>query len=82
MVAHEVRNPLQSLSLLCTLARTEADEAVRSKLLLDVEAEIQGLEGVVQRFLRNSGPLQISRTHTDLVEVLQRFRGGSGLHAP
>ena len=70
MVAHEVRNPLQSLSLLCTLARTEPDEAARNSLLLKIESEIHVLEGVVQRFLRSSGPLQISRSPADLVEVL------------
>jgi len=72
MVAHEVRNPLQSLSLLVTLARTEPDPEVRDKLLGDVEAEIHVLEGVVQRFLRNSGPLQITRSRVDLVEVVKR----------
>ena len=70
MVAHEVRNPLQSLSLLCTLARTEPDEAARNSLLEKIESEIHVLEAVVQRFLRSSGPLQISRSPADLVEVL------------
>lgn len=72
MVAHEVRNPLQSLSLLCTLARTEPEEDTRNQLLEKVESEIHVLEEVVQRFLRSSGPLQISRSRTDLVEVLGR----------
>lgn len=75
MVAHEVRNPLQSLSLLCALARTEPEEDTRVQLLEKVESEIRVLEGVVQRFLRSSGPLQISRTSTDLVEVLGRAVG-------
>lgn len=72
MVAHEVRNPLQSLSLLTTLARTESNPEVRTNLLLKVEEEIHVLEDVVQRFLRGSGPLQISRDATDLVEVISR----------
>ncbi len=72
MVAHEVRNPLQSLSLLCSLARTEEDPEVRDKLLADIDSEIHVLEGVVQRFLRNSGPLQISRAPVDLVELVRR----------
>ena len=70
MVAHEVRNPLQSLSLLSSLARTEPDPETRASLLMKVESEIHVLEGVVQRFLRSSGPLQIARGTADLVEVL------------
>lgn len=75
MVAHEVRNPLQSLSLLATLARTERDPAEREALLGSIESEIQVLEGVVQRFLRSSGPLQISKVSSDLVEVVNRALG-------
>jgi len=70
VVAHEVRNPLQSLSLLCTLARTEEDPPKREKLLISVEEEIQVLESVVQRFLRSSGPLQISRTEVNLIKII------------
>ena len=72
MVAHEVRNPLQTLSLLCTLARTEEDLSRRTALLQKIEDEIHVLEGVVQRFLRNSGPLQISRSQVDLVTLVRR----------
>ncbi|MFT5683819.1 MAG: signal transduction histidine kinase [Myxococcota bacterium] len=72
VVAHEVRNPLQSLSLLCTLARTEEDTKKREALLISVEEEIQVLEGVVQRFLRNSGPLRISRTEVNLVKIINQ----------
>ena len=72
MVAHEVRNPLQSLSLLATLARTERDPEEREKLLSSIETEIHVLEGVVQKFLRTSGPLQITRTGCDLIEVINR----------
>lgn len=75
MVAHEVRNPLQSLSLLATLARTEKDPGERDALLTSIETEIHVLEGVVQRFLRSSGPLQISRTNADLVEVVNKAMG-------
>lgn len=71
MVAHEVRNPLQSLSLLCTLARTEHDAATRDKILASIENEIHVLEAVVQRFLRDSGPLRISRVPTDLADLVR-----------
>lgn len=81
MVAHEVRNPLQSLSLLATLARTEQDPGERDSLLTSIETEIHVLEGVVQRFLRSSGPLQISRVPADLVEVVQKALGVAGPQA-
>jgi len=71
MMAHEVRNPLQSLALLCALARTEADAARRDELLAKIEGEILQLEGVVQRILRSSGPLQVRREPADLVVVVQ-----------
>ncbi len=72
IVAHEVRNPLHSLSLLCELARTEPDTSKRNALIGKIEAEIVSLEGVVQRFLRNSGPLRISRLDVDAVAMLKR----------
>lgn len=72
MVAHEVRNPLQSLELLTTLARTEPDAATREKLLSTMEQEIRGLEGVVQRVLRSSGPLRIAPAPADLVAIVHR----------
>ena len=72
MVAHEIRNPLQSLELLTTLARTEPDQATRDNLLTTMEQEIRTLEGVVQRVLRSSGPLRIAPASSDLVEIVHR----------
>ncbi len=72
MVAHEVRNPLQSLELLTTLARTEPDQATRDRLLNTMEQEIRALEGVVQRVLRSSGPLRIAPVPSDLVAIVRR----------
>ncbi|HCH66188.1 MAG TPA: hypothetical protein DFR83_25520 [Deltaproteobacteria bacterium] len=72
MVAHEIRNPLQSLELLTTLARTEPDPATRDNLLTTMEQEIRTLEGVVQRVLRSSGPLRIAPAASDLVAIVHR----------
>lgn len=72
LVAHEVRNPLQSLSLLTTLARTEDDADTRAQLLTTMEEEINGLEQVVQRLLRTSGPLRIAPNECDVVELVNR----------
>ena len=72
MVAHEVRNPLQSIALLAGFARTEADPALRAEVIGQIEAEINVLEGVVKKFLRSSGPVQIVRSPTDMVVVLNQ----------
>lgn len=72
MVAHEVRNPLQSLELLTTLARTEPDDQTRETLLATMEQEIRTLEGVVQKLLRSSGPVHIAPAETDLVTIVNR----------
>ncbi len=72
MVAHEIRNPLQSLELLSTLARTERDEQTRNHLLTTMAQEIRTLEGVAQRVLRSSGPLRIAVAPTDLVAIVHR----------
>lgn len=72
MVAHEVRNSLQSLELLASLAATEPDPAGREQLLTTMRQEIRGLEGVVQRVLRSSGPLRIAPASADLVAIVRR----------
>ena len=72
MVAHEVRNPLQSLELLTTLARTEPNPETRENLLTTMEQEIRTLEGVVQKLLRSSGPLHIAPAPSDLVAIVHR----------
>jgi len=72
MVAHEVRNPLQSLELLTTLARTEPEESARDELLTTMGQEIRTLEGVVQKLLRSSGPVRIAPASADLVSIVHR----------
>lgn len=53
MVAHEVRNPLQSLELLTSLVAEESDPAERAILAQSIHAEIRALDTVVQRVLRD-----------------------------
>ena len=53
MVAHEVRNPLQTLELLTSLVAEEADPAERATLAQAIHAEIRALDTVVQRVLRD-----------------------------
>jgi signal transduction histidine kinase len=81
LVAHEVRNPLQSLSFLISVAKRETDavrlESLHQKLL----DEVHGLEGVVQRLLRDSGPLQISRSLLDIAPIVEQALGIARLQA-
>ncbi|MBW1877793.1 MAG: HAMP domain-containing histidine kinase [Deltaproteobacteria bacterium] len=52
MVAHEVRNPLQSLELLTSLIVSEEDEEERMELARSIHQEIRALDMVVDRVLR------------------------------
>lgn len=54
MVAHEVRNPLQSMELLTSLLVSEEDPAERRATAQAVRREIQALDQVVDRMLRRS----------------------------
>jgi signal transduction histidine kinase len=54
IVAHEVRNPLQSLELLTSLVASEDDPAERQAIGASIHTEIRSLEQVVHRLLRES----------------------------
>jgi len=54
IVAHEVRNPLQSLELLTTLVASEHEDAERLEIANSIHSEIRTLEQVVTRLLRDS----------------------------
>jgi signal transduction histidine kinase len=56
VVAHEVRNPLQSLELLTSLVVSEPDEEERQELAKSIHTEIQALDMVVTRVLREGVP--------------------------
>lgn len=61
MVAHEVRNPLQSLELLTSLLADEEDHAERRELARRVHEEIRTLDAVVHRLLKDKrGGLRLS----------------------
>ena len=69
-VAHEVRNPLQSLVLLTNLAASEQDEVLRGQHLEAIENEIRLLDSLVQRFLRAPGPMEVRLAPGDPVRVV------------
>jgi len=52
MVAHEVRNPLQSLELLTSLIASSDEEGERQELAQSIHQEIRALDMVVDRVLR------------------------------
>lgn len=54
MVAHEIRNPLQSLELLTSLIASEDDDQEREEIAKSIRTEVQTLEQVVHRLLRES----------------------------
>ena len=64
LVAHEIRNPLQSLELLTSLIASESDEGERLDIGNSIHQEIHTLETVVNRLLRESamsGALRLQR---------------------
>ena len=73
MVAHEVRNPLQSLELLATLIATEDDAEERNAYANSIHHEVRTLDAVVSRLLRDGeeGGLRLHRTRTELAGLLE-----------
>lgn len=75
LVAHEVRNPLQSLELLATLVASEEDARERHEIVRSIRDEIRSLDMVVSRLLRkgtvDSG-LQLIVREGDVVPLLQQ----------
>jgi signal transduction histidine kinase len=74
MVAHEIRNPLQSLELLSSLVAAEPDPEERAHLASTIQGEVRTLESVVQRLLRDAphqAALRPSRTLTSAAELVR-----------
>lgn len=75
MVAHEVRNPLQSLELLSALIASEDDRGERDELARAIQGEIRLLDAVVQRLLRDSaghGALTLHRTASSVAALVDK----------
>jgi signal transduction histidine kinase len=73
LVAHEVRNPLQSLELLTTLMVSEDDEEARAETGLAIRKEISILDQVVTRLLRRSigADLELNLQESKLEPILR-----------
>jgi len=80
LVAHEVRNPLQSLELLTSLIASEEDDAERKDIAASIHNEIRALDQVVDRLLREGaleGALRLRRKMqpvAPLVEQIAKLR--------
>lgn len=75
LVAHEIRNPLQSLELLTSLIAEEENPDERGTIARSIRGEIQVLEQVVTRMLRESaskGALRLQITHQSLVPIIEQ----------
>ncbi|MBX2798429.1 MAG: HAMP domain-containing histidine kinase [Myxococcales bacterium] len=75
IVAHEIRNPLQSLELLTSLIASEDDDAERREIASSIHAEIRTLEQVVHRLLRESaarGSLRLRITSQPVAPLVEQ----------
>ncbi len=75
LVAHEVRNPLQSMELLTSLIASEEEREEREQLAGSIHEEIRGLENVVGRMLRHTEhgtALRLQRTPTAMHELIEK----------
>lgn len=72
IVAHEVRNPLQSLTMLTDVIAHEPELAERLKLLDMSLREVALIEVVVQRLVGSGGELRLVRGQASLTELLER----------
>lgn len=76
MVAHEVRNPLQSLELLTSLIVSEPEEDERHDLARSIHQEIRALDMVVTRLLREgtaAGGLRLQRRRATVMPLVRQI---------
>lgn len=79
VVAHEVRNPLQSVTMLADLLAHEPELSERKETLAELAAEVTLIEQVVQRLLSADGNLRLIHAPFQLKEMLER---AVSLHRP
>jgi signal transduction histidine kinase len=72
VVAHEVRNPLQSITMLADVVAHEPDPAERQSVLEDLQEELRLIEQVVHRLVDSGDDLHLVRRELDLGDVVRR----------
>lgn len=69
-VAHEIKNPLNSLALLFDLLQKKGPADVKDEAALG-KAEVQKISGVIDRFSDHLRPIQLNRERVPLREVVE-----------
>lgn len=72
VVAHEVRNPLQSITMLADLVTHEEAPETRQEILARIQQELGLIEVVVQRLVAGEGDLRLVRRDTEVEALISR----------
>ncbi len=72
VVAHEVRNPLQSVMMLADVLAHEPEPEKRAKVLRMIQQELGLIEEVVHRLVDSGGELRLVRRKHRVAEMLNR----------
>jgi signal transduction histidine kinase len=76
LVAHEVRNPLQSMQMLTSLIASEKEGAERAEIANAIHNEIRTLDKVVDRLLREGaldGALHLRRSKQPIAPIVEQI---------
>jgi signal transduction histidine kinase len=69
-VAHEIKNPLNSLALLFDLLQKKGPVDIRDDVVIG-KAEVQKISGIIDRFSDHLKPIRLNREHVPLREVVE-----------
>ena len=72
VVAHEVRNPLQSITMLSDIVAHSDDADERARVLKDIQAELGGIEQVIHRLVAADGELHLVRRDQRIGDIARR----------
>lgn len=82
-LAHEVRNPLQSLEFMAGVVAMEDDREERVRIATSIQEEVRKLEAVVRRLLHRDtdASIPVSRMPTVLAKLVEEVVGFRAQHA-
>lgn len=72
VVAHEVRNPLQSITMLADIVAHSEDPDERRRVLRDIQTELGGIEQVIHRLVAADGELHLVRRDLRVGDIPKR----------
>lgn len=73
-LAHEIRNPLNAMSLLLTRLQSLGEEAVKKPIFEDLFGEVRRLDRLVSSILDYAKPIRLDKQPTDLSVLLCAVR--------